>query len=68
MSYRRQNKLYFRCDKRGHIIQECFYAFVIKPDYYTTVASTSSSFKLRIKEVKDSFNNEADEGKDKLFL
>jgi len=33
-----------------------------------TITSTSSSFKLRIKEVKDSFNNEVNERKDKLFL
>jgi hypothetical protein len=68
MSRRRQNKLYFRYNKRRHIIQECFYALVVKPERRTTVALTSSSFKLRIKEVEDSFNSEADKGKDKLSL
>jgi hypothetical protein len=43
-------------------------ASIVKPDYYITIIATASSFKLRIKEVEDSFNNKVSKGKDKLFL
>jgi hypothetical protein len=41
---------------------------VVKPDRRTTVAATASLFKPRIKEVEDSSNSEAGEGKDRLSL
>jgi hypothetical protein len=41
---------------------------VVKPDRRITIAATASSSKLRIKEVKDSSNSEAGEGKDGLSL
>jgi hypothetical protein len=41
---------------------------IVKPDHYTTITATASSSKPRIKEVEDSFNSEADEGKDGLSL
>ena len=41
---------------------------VVRPDRRTTVASAASSSKPRIKEVEDSSNSEAGEGKDKLSL
>jgi hypothetical protein len=43
-------------------------ALVVKPDRCTTVAATASSSKPRIKEVEDSFNSKAGEGKDGLSL
>jgi hypothetical protein len=41
---------------------------VVKPDRYTTIAATTSSSKLRIKEVEDSSNSKAGERKDRLSL
>jgi hypothetical protein len=65
---RRQNRLCFHYNKGEYIIQECLYSSAIKPDYYTTIALTSSSPKPRIKEVKDSFNSKTNKRKDKLSL
>jgi hypothetical protein len=39
---------------------------VVKLDHCTTVVATASLPKPRIKEVEDSSNSEAGEGKDKL--
>ena len=41
---------------------------IVKPDRRTTIAATASSSKPRIKEVEDSSNSEAGEGKDRLSL
>ena len=41
---------------------------IVKLDRYTTIAATASLSKLRIKEVKNSFNNKADKRKDELSL
>jgi hypothetical protein len=41
---------------------------VVKPDRYTTIAATASLSKPRIKEVEDSSNSKASEGKDGLSL
>jgi hypothetical protein len=41
---------------------------IVKLDRCTTIAAIASSSKPRIKEVKDSSNSEAGEGKDRLSL
>jgi hypothetical protein len=50
------------------MIKNCPMAPVVKPDHCTTIVAIASSPKPRIKEVEDSFNNKAGEGKDKLSL
>jgi hypothetical protein len=50
------------------MIKNCPIALIVKPDHYTTIIATASSPKPRIKEVEDSSNSKAGEGKDKLSL
>jgi hypothetical protein len=64
----RQQRLCFYYSKDRHIIKNCPIALIVKPDHYTTIIATASSPKPRIKEVEDSSNSKAGEGKDKLSL
>jgi hypothetical protein len=68
MTHHRQQRLCFRYGKDRHIIKNCPMAPIVKPDHYMTIAATASLSKPRIKEVEDSSNSEAGEGKDGLSL
>jgi hypothetical protein len=41
---------------------------IIKLNHYIAITSTTSLFKLRIKKIKDLFNNKVNKRKDKLSL